>query len=141
MSALDPSGPSQPTLNQAYTTPGNPATKDPTEQAQSNSNALDDSKPIDKRIPREQVAQGTEGQPKAPGGGIHGAPSGEESKGLSEEDVGRHKELDGQQMAMPGEGRVAEAVSGNDKFGAGGGGSEQDFASDLDRYFEGYDIG
>lgn len=36
-------------------------------------------------------------------------------------------------MAAPGEGRVADAVSGNDQFGAGGGGSEQDFASDLDR--------
>ena len=36
-------------------------------------------------------------------------------------------------MAMPGEGRVAEAVKGNDLFGSGGGGKEQDFASDLDR--------
>ena len=64
---------------------------------------------------------------------IQGAPAGEEAKGLSHEDVGRHKELDGQQMAMPGEGRVADAVRSNDKFGAGGGGAEQDFASDLDR--------
>lgn len=36
-------------------------------------------------------------------------------------------------MAAPGEGKVANAVSNNDKFGSGGGGSEQDFASDLDR--------
>ncbi|KAJ4345629.1 uncharacterized protein N0V89_011763 [Didymosphaeria variabile] len=133
MSALDPSGPSQPTLNQAYTTPGNPATKEPAEQAQADSNALDDSKPVDKRIPSEQVAPGTEGQAKAPGGGIHGAPAGEESRGRTHEDVGRHNELDGQQMAAPGEGKVASAVSHNDRFGAGGGGSEQDFASDLDR--------
>lgn len=62
-----------------------------------------------------------------------GAPAGEESKGLSKEDVGRHNELDGEQMAAPGEGKVAGAVRGNDKFGGGGGGSEQDFTSDLDR--------
>ena len=36
-------------------------------------------------------------------------------------------------MAMPGEGRVADAVRNNDDFGAGGGGAEPDFASDLDR--------
>lgn len=36
---LNPTGPSQPSLNQAYTTPGNPAQKEPAEQAQSNINA------------------------------------------------------------------------------------------------------
>lgn len=71
MSALDPSGPSQPTLNQAYTTPGNPATKEPAEEAAANANAQDSSKPVDRRIPDQQVAEGTEGAPKAPGGGIH----------------------------------------------------------------------
>lgn len=36
-------------------------------------------------------------------------------------------------MAAPGEGDIAAAVAGNDKFGSGGGGKEQDFVSDLDR--------
>jgi hypothetical protein len=36
-------------------------------------------------------------------------------------------------MAAPGEGEIAAAVANNDTFGAGGGGKEQDFASDLDR--------
>lgn len=71
MSALDPSGPSQPTLNQAYTTPGNPVSKEPVEQAAADSNSLGSSKPVDKRIPSQQVAEGTEGAAKAPGGGIH----------------------------------------------------------------------
>jgi len=31
---LNPTGPSQPTLNQAYSTPGNAATKEPAEKAQ-----------------------------------------------------------------------------------------------------------
>ncbi|KAJ4288121.1 hypothetical protein N0V90_012138 [Kalmusia sp. IMI 367209] len=133
MSGLSPTGPSQPTLSQAYTTPGNPATQDPAEKAQAHANAQDHSEQVDKRIPNEQVAPGTDGQPKAPFGGIHGAPAGEERKGLTQEDVGRHRELDGEQMAAPGEGSVAQAVSGNDRFGAGGWGSEQDFVADLDR--------
>ncbi|KAK7182078.1 hypothetical protein DPSP01_008244 [Paraphaeosphaeria sporulosa] len=137
MSALEPTGPSQPSLNQAYTTPGNAATKEPAEQIQTDSNArsiaLDNSEPVDRRVPNEQVASGTEGQAKAPGGGIHGAPPGEEAKGLTEEDVGRHNELDGAQMAAPGEGDIAAAVANNNTFGAGGAGKEQDFASDLDR--------
>jgi len=43
MSGLDPKGPSQPSLNQAYTTPGNPATKEPAEEAQADANAHTDS--------------------------------------------------------------------------------------------------
>lgn len=39
--ALNPTGPSQPTLNQAYSTPGNPATKEPAEKAQAGANAYD----------------------------------------------------------------------------------------------------
>lgn len=133
MSGLDPQGPSQPTLNQAYTTPGNPVSKDPSEQLQSEFNATDNSAAVDKRIPTKQASDGQgEANAKAPSGGIHGAPAGEEAKGKTEEDVGRHKELDGAQMAAPGEGRVAEAVAQGGK-GLGGGGAEPDLASDLDR--------
>jgi hypothetical protein len=133
-SGQQPTGPSQPTLNQAYTTPGNPADKDPTEKAQSGFNAADNSASVEQRIPTKQAsdAQGLENA-KAPGGGVHGAPAGEESKGLTEEDVGRHNELDGQQMAAPGEGEVADRVRQGGE-GQGGGGAEPDLASDLDRY-------
>ena len=37
-SGLDPKGPSQPNLDAAYTTAGNPATKEPAEKAQANQN-------------------------------------------------------------------------------------------------------
>lgn len=37
--ALNPTGPSQPTLNQVYSTTGNPATKEPAEKAQASANA------------------------------------------------------------------------------------------------------
>ncbi|KAF1912301.1 hypothetical protein BDU57DRAFT_458327 [Ampelomyces quisqualis] len=133
MSGLDPKGPSQPTLNQAYTTPGNPASQNPAEHAQASFNAADNSASVDQRIPTKQASdsQGLRNA-KAPGGGIHGAPAGEEAKGLTEEDVGRHNELDGEQMAAPGEGKVAAAVAAGGK-GTGGGGAEPDLASDLDR--------
>lgn len=132
MSALDPSGPSQPTLSEAYTTAGNPSTKNPAEQTQSALNALDNSQPVDQRIPQQQATE-SQAQPSALGRGIRGAPAGEESKGLTHEDVGRHKELDGQQMAMPGEGKVADAVAGRGKSLSGGGGEQPDFVADLDR--------
>lgn len=131
MSALDPSGPSQPTQAQAYTTLGNPSTKDPSERKQSAINAHDESQPVERRIPQKQSSN-SQGQPSALGQGIHGAPAGEESKGLTGEDVGRHNELDGEQMAAPGEGRVADAVAGRGKS-MGGGGEQPDLASDLDR--------
>lgn len=51
---------------------------------------------------------------------------------MEEEDIGRHNELDGAQMATPGEGRVGDAVAGRDAVNLGGGGSESDMASDLD---------
>ncbi|KAF2622744.1 hypothetical protein BU25DRAFT_377155 [Macroventuria anomochaeta] len=134
MSALSPTGPSQPTQNQAYETPGNPVSANPTEKATQGFNASDNSASVDQRIPQKQAsdAAGDRNAKFEEGAGVHGAPAGEERKGLSQEDVGRHKELDGQQMAAPGEGRVADAVAQGGK-GMGGGGSEPSFTSDLDR--------
>jgi hypothetical protein len=132
MSALNPTGPSQPTLAQAYTTPGNAASKDPTEKSQTAANAVDSSDAVDRRIPQEQSTG--EGQPSSLGYGVRGAGTGEESRGLTHEDVGRHKELDGQQMAAPGEGRVADAVAGRTRgVNLGSGGQQPDLAADLDR--------
>jgi len=131
MSALDPSGASQPTLSQAYTTPGNPSSKNPSESQKTASNSADSSSPVDQRVPEKQASE-NEATPSSLGRGIHGAPPGEEAKGKTEEDVGRHNELDGEQMAMPGEGKVADAVAG--RGGDGNVGGEQvDLASDLDR--------
>lgn len=130
MSDLNPTGPSQPTQEQAYTTPGNPASKTSAEVSQSALNSVNNSKPTDTRIPTKQVSE-DEAQPSALGRGIHGAPPGEEAKGLTEEDVGRHRELDGQQMGAPGEGAVADAVAGRGTKGIGG--QQPDFAADLDR--------
>ncbi|KAF2270564.1 hypothetical protein CC78DRAFT_528317 [Lojkania enalia] len=130
MSALDPSGPSQPTVNQVYTTPGNPAEKNPYESTQSALNSIENSGKVDQRIPAMQ-ASASEAQPSSLGQGIRGAGPGEESKGLTQDDVGRHNELDAEQMAAPGEGRVADAVAGRGAKGIGG--EQPDLAADLDR--------
>jgi len=130
MSALDPSGPSQPTTEQAFETSGNPATKNPAEKAQASALTGDNSKQVDQRIPQEQSSP-DDAKAWGLGRGVRGAGTGEEGKGLTEEDVGRHNELDGEQMAMPGEGRVADAVAGRGSKGVGG--EQEDLASDLDR--------
>ncbi|OAL55984.1 hypothetical protein IQ07DRAFT_676208 [Pyrenochaeta sp. DS3sAY3a] len=129
MSALDPSGPSQPTTSAAYTTSSNPSSKTPAETRQSHT--TDSTPATDTRIPTKQAthAQGLANAKFEEGKGVHGAPAGEEAKGLTEEQVGRHRELDGEQMAAPGEGRVADAVRG----ASGGGGEQVDLAADLDR--------
>lgn len=131
---LNPTGPSQPTQSQAYTTPGNPATHNPAETAASaaTGRATQHSPAVDHRVPSSQ--HGTDdATPTSLGRGVRGAPRGEEAKGLGEEDVGRHTELDGEQMAAPGEGRVRDAVVGEgEKTGASGG--ERGLETDLDRY-------
>jgi hypothetical protein len=132
MSALSPTGPSQPTTEQAYETPNNPATKNPSEKRDSAIQAHDNSAPVDQRIPQTQSSE-DDAKAWGLGRGVRGAGTGEEGKGLTEEDVGRHKELDGEQMAMPGEGKVADAVAGRSKGLSGGGGEQPDLASDLDR--------
>lgn len=131
MSASDSSGHAQPTQQQVYETPGNPAEKNPTEKAASAFRSLDESKPIDSREASQKASE-SQATASSLGRGIRGAGTGEESKGLTEEDVGRHQELDGQQMAPPGEGDVADAVAGR---GRGGdvGGEQNDLAANLDR--------
>jgi hypothetical protein len=83
----------------------------------------------DKRVPSEQAHSQSEATPTSVARGIRGAPPGEEAKGETHESVGRHKELDGEQMAAPGEGKVADIV--DRKPGATG--AAPDLASDLDR--------
>ncbi|OJD32860.1 uncharacterized protein BKCO1_3500053 [Diplodia corticola] len=136
---LNPTGPSQPTTAQAYTTPGNPATHNPAERA-----AAADSSPsssssgpavVDRRVPTKQTTADDEATASSLGRGVRkpGA-AGEEAKGLRDEDVGRHRELDAQQMAAPGEGRVAAAVrGGEDGMKTGSGGVEPGLETDLER--------
>ena len=63
---------------------------------------------------------------------MHGAPPGEEARGYTAEDVGKHKEFDGEQMRAPGEGDTYNVVQ--KKPGATGG--QAGLETDLDRYVE-----
>lgn len=132
---LSPTGPSQPTQSQAFTTPGNPASHTPAEAstAAATSRATQHSPAVDQRIPTQQTSSADEAIPSSLGRGVR-APGvgGEERKGLGEEDVGRQNELDAEQMAAPGEGKVRDAVAGGEgKTGASGG--EKGLETDLDR--------
>ncbi|KAK0278057.1 hypothetical protein LTR35_009379 [Friedmanniomyces endolithicus] len=127
---LNPSGPAQPNLDQVYETEGNPASKAPAEDQIAQKNANDPSQATDKRIPREQSSSTDEATPSSLAQGIHGAPPGEEAKGLSHEDVGRHNELEPEALGTYAEDKVADAVKGTQ---SGSAGKEQDMASDLDR--------
>ncbi|KAF2152971.1 hypothetical protein K461DRAFT_131893 [Myriangium duriaei CBS 260.36] len=124
---LNPTGPSQPSLDDAYTTPGNPAQQEPAEAATARANAKSPSDPIDHRRQNDTSSDPT---PSSLGQGVRRPhASGEEAQGRTHEDVGRHNELDAEQMAAPGEGRIASAV--DKKPGASG--AQPGLESDLDR--------
>ena len=125
------SGHAQPTPQAANQSAANPITKTPAEQAAASLHTHSTPSSGDQRIPQKQASE-DEAQAWGQGRGIRGAPPGEERKGVTEEDVGRHHELDGEQMAMPGEGRVADAVAGRG-VKSGVGGEQEDLAAGLDR--------
>ncbi|QIW96897.1 hypothetical protein AMS68_002415 [Peltaster fructicola] len=125
---MNPSGPAQPTLNQAYTTSGNAATQEPAEKAQANANAQDNSSKVEQRVPTKQTSSSDEATPSSLGIGIHGAPPGEEAKG-QKHDTGLSGGTEAEQMRAPGEGEVRDAV--DRKPGATG--EEPGLETDLDR--------
>lgn len=125
---MDPTGPSQPPKATAYETEG--VGIDSTPQELHSARSHTHGAAVEQRIPTSQSSGIEEATPTSVARGIRGAPPGEEQYGRTEEQVGRHRELDGEQMRAPGEGNVADVV--NRKPGATG--SEPDLASDLDRY-------
>ncbi|KAI0469467.1 hypothetical protein F4859DRAFT_486753 [Xylaria cf. heliscus] len=124
---MEPSGAPQPPRDAAYQVLGNPVTSNPLEERARHHQ--DHGRPVASRVPGNQSSGIKDAIPSSLGWGIHGAPAGEEQFGRTMEDVGRHRELEGDQMRTPGEGRVADAV--DRKSGASG--AEPDLASDLDR--------
>ncbi|KAF2099544.1 hypothetical protein NA57DRAFT_55503 [Rhizodiscina lignyota] len=131
MSAFNQSMPSQPSKSTAYETGDNPVSKEPAEARAAQYNDSSDSYPTEQRMPQQQSGSIDDATPSAMGQGIRGAGAGEEARGYGEEDVGRHQELDAQQMAAPGEGEVASAVEGKTKRGASG--QQEDLVADIDR--------
>ncbi|EXJ81871.1 hypothetical protein A1O1_07936 [Capronia coronata CBS 617.96] len=129
-SSLDPTGPSQPTeqagLNQAQ----NPASKTSAEESTSHDPANKSDKIIDRRTSHDVPSQhGEAAHPGARGSGERGPLT---EKLIPESDAQNYSEgdsnLDGEQMRMPGEGDVAEAVRSG---GGGGHGEEQSLTEDV----------
>ncbi|KAK3713485.1 hypothetical protein LTR37_008443 [Vermiconidia calcicola] len=127
--ANNPSGPSQPGLDQVYETSGNAASKEPAEQKQANANAKDDSAAVDQRIPSKQTTSMDEATPTAMAQGVRGAGAGENPDDFTDQEQGRSQDVNAEQMAAPGEGSVHDTV--DNKPGAGGG--EPGLETDLDR--------
>ncbi|KAI1386548.1 uncharacterized protein F4822DRAFT_319802 [Hypoxylon trugodes] len=126
---MDPSAPSQPSKATAYETQGNPASSNPSEQRSEQRHSHDHGRVVDERSPSGQAAGLKEAVPSSLGYGIRGAPAGEEQFGRTHEQVGRNRELEGEQMRAPGEGDVADVVQRK----PGAGGEQPDLAGDLDR--------
>ncbi|KAI4600896.1 hypothetical protein KJ359_013059 [Pestalotiopsis sp. 9143b] len=125
---MDPTGPSQPPKATSYETQGVGVDSNPAELRSAHSQHAQGAR-VDQRVPTSQSAGVHEATPTSVARGIRGAPPGEEQHGRTEEQVGRHRELDGEQMRAPGEGDVADVVSRK----PGASGSQPDLASDLDR--------
>ncbi|KAF2716597.1 hypothetical protein K431DRAFT_316441 [Polychaeton citri CBS 116435] len=120
---LNPTGPSQPTLNQAYSTTGNPAQTNPAEESQQSTNASSEASGVaDQRIPQKQTSSIEEGTFSSLGHGIHGAPS----SSADPNDQDRSNELTAEQMGAPGEGAVSDAVERKPGAGPGAPGLETD---------------
>jgi hypothetical protein len=85
--------------------------------------------PSSKRTPEDQSTSISDATPTPVAHGIRGAPPGEEAKGYTQEDYSRKNELDAEQMAAPGEGKIADAVE--EKPGASG--KQPGLESDLDK--------
>lgn len=131
---MDPSGPAQPPKDAAYETRGNPASANPSERRSTEHHHVH-GRTTDEHLPvpagRSSSGQaGADAVPSSLGYGIRGAPAGEEKYGRTQEQVGRGRELEGDQMRAPGEGDVADVVARK----PGATGSQPDLASDLDRY-------
>ena len=85
--------------------------------------------PSDKRVPQEQNTSINDATPTPVAYGVRGAPPGEEAKGFTQEEYGRHTELDAEQMAAPGEGKINAAVQ--EKPGASG--KQPGLESDIEK--------
>ncbi|KAI9847407.1 MAG: hypothetical protein M1837_002596 [Sclerophora amabilis] len=130
---MDPQGPSQPTLNQVYTAPGNPATTTASESATASriasSNAAEENSQHSQatRRPHDQA----DAEPTASSLGAGGSGSSNTTTHGDRPEAGGTAgadEQDGEQMAAGGEGEIMRA-----QFEKTGQGEQKSLTSDLDR--------
>ena len=131
MAELEYNGAAQPAQSDTYKVSGNQVSKQPNELEESNMSSRNDNI-TGKRTIQQQISPIENATTSSLARGVEGAPPGEERQGKTHEDVGRHNELNADQMAAPGEGEVWRAVEG-ERNKAGSGGEQPDFVSDLER--------
>lgn len=124
MSTLDPQAPSQPTEQSGLNQAQNPASKTAAEESTSHETLNASDQVIDRRTAHDVPSEhGEAAQPGARGSGERGPLT---EKLIPESDAQNYAKgdsnLEGEQMRMPGEGDVAEAV----RSGGGGGHGEQE---------------
>lgn len=125
MSDLDPQGPPQPNLDQAYDTPGNPTDQTPEEQSKASTHATTNS--------GTKTATRNAGDIAVPSTHDQGAQASSLGRGVRDASGDRPtgeipNELDGEQMRASGEGEVMQK-----QFEKSGFGEQEDLASGLDQ--------
>lgn len=134
MANTTPGMPSEPPKDVVYETADNPVSKEPFEDRMASrmDQVNQASWPVEQRIPQQQASI-SDATASAMGRGIRAeGATGEEARGMTNEELGRHNELDAEQMAAPGEGDVASAVE--ERKGASGmSGGMLGMETDLDR--------
>jgi len=130
MSSANPSGPSQPPQEKAYQTHGNPVTKEPSESRMADANTQSSSATVERRVPTEQTSSLDDATPSSLAQGVREATTGDRVVIMPNTDDQGQNELDADQMAPPGEGKVYDAVVGQS---SGRSGEQPDLASDIDR--------
>lgn len=132
----------QPSNIEPYIQPDNPVTRDPLEKKAANLHSHDQSSTGSARAAGAQRAQPQDGTPSSLGYGVHssGPVDAQEARstdvGQQTGETRQNENVDAEQMATLGEGKVADAVankSGTQQAPGSGPAEEQDFASDLDR--------
>ena len=138
MSGLEPTGPAQPSKSEAYTEAANPATRNPAE----NASATHGHGPYSSET-RGVEPQHEDAVPQSLGRGVHGGGPTNPKEARETHHVGdesrqsfpQNENVDAEQLATYGEGKVADAVerkSGTQRVPGEKPGLD-DFASDLDR--------
>jgi hypothetical protein len=129
MSGLDPSGPSQPTQQTGLNQPGNPASK--TDAENKTAQTSDNAPTIDRRTEHDVPSTHNEdARPSALGAGDSGPLKVNDVSKSDQHPYGKNPELEGEQMAVLGEGEVAQAVRSG---GGGGHKGEADLLENIDQ--------
>ncbi|KXL47193.1 hypothetical protein M433DRAFT_478568 [Acidomyces richmondensis BFW] len=119
----------QPQSNEAYETNQNPASKVPAEEQNARQHNTNASRIVEQRTPSQQPTSIDEATPTSMARGIRGTTEDEKSTDPNREDGCQGQELEPEQMAAPGEGKVQKAVSQH----PGASGKEPGLETDLAR--------